>query len=175
MDLIGDYLFAAPSHEVADIHSQHALVYMYEFAHRSEKASIYSEWMGVAHFENALYDFGVSLFPGLSSNYDAADRNVSLFIMELYANFAKNDNPTPQPVSGVMWERYNTSHRAYLRVDAQSKMAAAFSSRRVSFWNDYYPKLTQVKFDINKDMVSGALSGVAMAISIHIVLAVISA
>ncbi|KAJ7384147.1 hypothetical protein OS493_023475 [Desmophyllum pertusum] len=104
VDLLGDYIFFAPSHEVADIHSQYAPVYMYEFAHRSVKASIYPEWMGVPHFENALYDFGLPLLPTLSSNYDAADRNVSLFIMAVYANFAKTGDPTPQPVSGVTWE-----------------------------------------------------------------------
>ncbi|XP_078376108.1 neuroligin-4, X-linked-like [Oculina patagonica] len=173
VDLIGDYVFVAASHKVADIHSQHAPVYMYEFAHRSVKASIYPEWMGVAHFENVLYDFGVPFFPGLSSNYDAADRNVSLFIMEVYANFAKTGDPTPQPVSGVMWERYNSSHRAYLRVDAHPKMAAAFAPRRMAFWNDYYPKLAQVKFDTKHEVVSGASAGVAIAMSLHITLIVI--
>ncbi|KAJ7384145.1 hypothetical protein OS493_023473 [Desmophyllum pertusum] len=69
---------------------QHAPVYLYEFAHRSVKASIYPEWMGVPHFENVLYDFGIPLFPTLSSNYDAADRNVSLFIMAVYAKLRQD-------------------------------------------------------------------------------------
>ena len=175
VDLLGDYVFVAPSHEVADIHSQHAPVYMYEFAHRSVKASIYPEWMGVPHFENALYDFRIPLLPSLSSKYDAADKNVSLFIMALYANFIKTDDPTPQPVSGVTWERYNSSHRAYLRVDANPKMATSFSPRRMAFWNDYHPKLAQVKFDTKKDVASGASTGVAMAIVLQIVLVIILA
>ncbi|KAL9966485.1 hypothetical protein ACROYT_G024567 [Oculina patagonica] len=173
VDLIGDYLFVAPIHEVADFHSQHAPVYMYEFAHRSKKASIYPEWMGVPHFENVLYDFGVPLFPGLSSNYDTADRNVSLFIMEANANFVKFGDPTPQPVSGVTWERYNASHRAYLRVDPNPKMAAAFAPRRMAFWNDYHLKLVQVNFETKKDVVSGTSAGVAMAMFYHIAIAVV--
>jgi len=28
----------------------------------------------------------------------------------------------------------------------------------MSFWNDYYPKLEQVKFDVNKEVVSGAIA-----------------
>ncbi len=170
VDLIGDYIYFAPSHEVADIHSQHAPVYMYEFAHRPKTASIYPEWMGVVHFQNVPFDFGDPLyFP----NYDATDRNVSLFIMALYANFAKTGDPTPQPVSGVTWERYNSSHRAYLRVDAHPKMAAAFAPRRMAFWNDYYPKLAQVKFETRKDVPSGNSAGVAMAMFQYIALVVI--
>ena len=63
IDLIGDYLYFAPSHEVADItHSRNASVYMYEFAHRS-KLSWSAEWMGVVQSSNALYDFGSPLIP----------------------------------------------------------------------------------------------------------------
>ena len=173
VDLIGDCYYTAPTYEVADFHSQYAPVYLYEFAHRSEKASIYPEWMGVAHYENVLYDFGFPLFPGISSSYDATDRNVSLFVMELYANFAKFGDPTPQPVSGVTWERYNSSHRAYLRVDAKSKMAASFAPRRMSFWNDYHPKLTQVKFEAKNEVVNGASVSVAMATCLYITFFVI--
>ena len=38
-NLIGDYLFYAPSHEVADIHSQFAAVYMHEFSHRAKAST----------------------------------------------------------------------------------------------------------------------------------------
>ncbi|KAJ7384149.1 hypothetical protein OS493_023477 [Desmophyllum pertusum] len=167
VDLVSDYIYFAPSHEVADIHSKYAPVYMYEFAHRPKMASFYPEWMGVVHGENVAFDFGIPIwFPA----YDAADKNVSSFIMAVYANFAKTGVPTPQPVSGVTWERYNSSHRAYLRVDVNPKMAASFAPRRMAFWNDYHPKLAQVKFDTKKDVASGASTGVTMAMFIHIAL-----
>ncbi|KAL9966486.1 hypothetical protein ACROYT_G024568 [Oculina patagonica] len=169
VDLIGDYLYFAPSHEVADIHSRVAPVYMYEFAQRPKNASIVEEWMGVVHGENVAYDFGIPLwFP----RYNAADKNVSLFIMTVYTNFAKTGDPTPQPVSGVTWEKYNSSHRAYLRVHPNPKMAATFAPRRMAFWNDYHPKLEQVNFEIKKDVVSGTTACVAMAMFYHIALAV---
>ncbi len=175
IDFIGDNVFVAPSHEVADIHSKHAPVYMYEFAHRSKNASFYPEWMGVAHAENLPYDFGIPFLPRFPE-YDAADKNVSLFTMAVYVNFAKTGDPTPQPVSGVTWEKYNSSHRAFLRVNTNSKMEAAFAPRRMAFWNDYHPQLVQVKFDAKKYMVvSGATAGVAMAMFLHITLIVILA
>ena len=137
IDLLSDYFFFAPSHEETDIHSEVAPVYMYEFARRPSNASLSPEWMGVIHFDNAPFDFGIPLLPPLSSMYDAADRNVSLFIMKLYTNFARFGEPTPQPVSGVTWEGYNSSRRSYLRIDVNPKMGTAFNPRRMAFWNDY--------------------------------------
>ena len=158
VDLLGDNIFVAPSHKVADVQSQVAPVYMYEFAHRA-KTSMGADWMGVVHAENIPFDFGVPFLPFFLPFYSSADRNVSLFIMTMYANFARSGDPS---VSGVAWEKYNSSHRAYLRVDTSPKMMASFNSRRMSFWNDYYPKLVQLKFDTNKKKVSSAATVVTM-------------
>ena len=169
VDLIGDYLFLAPSHEIADIHSHDAPVYMYEFAHRA-KTSFGTEWMGVVHGENIPFDFGIPLLPKFFPSYSTADRNVSSFVMAMYANFARSGDPA---VSGVTWERYNSSHRAYLRVDTNPKMAASIYPRRMAFWNDYHPKLEQVKFDTKKEVVSSARKVVTMGILIQIVFVVV--
>ena len=155
MDLFGDFVFYAPSHQSADVHSSVAPVYILEFAHRSKTVTKLPKWMGVVHGANRHYDFGIPLLPPFSSRYDADDKNVSLFIMALYTNFAKFGNSTSQPVSGVMWKRYNSSYRAYLRADSKPKMAASFDPRRMAFWNDYYPKLEQVKFDTKEYVASG--------------------
>ena len=170
VDLAGDYIYFAPSHEVADIHSKYATVYMYEFAHRSKTASIHPEWMGVAHGDNVAYDFGVPLIlPG----FDVTDVNVSLIIMGMYANFARSGDPNQIPLSGVTWGKYFSGHRAYLRVDANPKMTASFAARRIAFWNDYHPKLEQVKFETKQDIhvVNGAGARVTMAMLIPILLA----
>ena len=169
VDLIGDYLFVAPSYEVADIHSHDAPVYMYEFAHRA-KTSLGAEWMGVVHAENVPFDFGIPLLPKFFPFYSTADRNISSFVMAMYANFAKSGDPA---VSGVTWERYNSSHRAYLRVDTNPKMAVSFYPRRMAFWNDYYPKLEQVKFDTKKEVVSSACKVVVMETFIQTVLVMV--
>ena len=115
----------------------------------------------VNHGDNIAYDFGFPLLPKFSPLANAADTNVNLFIMTMYANFARSGEPTPQQVSSVTWEKFNSSHRAYLRVDANPKMAASSCPRRMVFWNDYHPKLQQVKFETKEDVFSGA-SGVTM-------------
>ena len=166
--LLNDYIYFAPSHEVADVHSPFAPVYMYEFAY--SRATGNPSWTSVMvnHGDNVAYDFGFPLLPKFSPLANAADTNVSLFIMTTYANFARSGEPTPQQVSGVTWEKFNSSHRAYLRVDANPKMAASFYPRRMAFWNDYHPKLLQVKFDTKKEVVSGASTGVTMGAFVHI-------
>ena len=133
VNLLGDYVFYAPSHEVADIHSQFASVYMYEFAHRPKFGFGSKPWMGVTHGDNIAFDFGNPLlarFP-FSSSYTKADRNVSSLIMAMYVDFARSGNPTG---SGIPWEKYTSTHRAYLRVDPNPEMVASFHSRRMDLW-----------------------------------------
>ena len=167
VNLISDFYYFAPSHEVADFHSKVAPVYIYEFAHMT-KVSYGAEWMGVVHLNNVPFDFGIPLLPG---PYDTADKNVSLMIMSMYANFARSGDPS---ASGVTWERFNSSHRAYLRVDTNPKMMASFFPRRMSFWNDYHPELVQVKFDLKIKVVSGASAGVTMGTFYCIVLIILA-
>ena len=177
VDLIGDYMYFAPSHEVAAIHSRDAAVYMYEFAHRSQVVSYGSQWMGVVHADNVAYDFGIPLLSGIPFDYDTSDKNVSLFIMAMYVNFALFGDPTPLPVSGVTLEKFNSSHRVYLRVDVKPKMAASYHPRRMAFWNEYYPKLTQLTFNTKKDVVSGAGASVSMGTflqTVYVMLAMLS-
>ena len=167
VNLLSDKEYFAPSHEVADIHSQVAPVYIYEFARRP-KFTASAEWMGVPHGENVIFDFG---YPQkFESIYDEADRNVSLFIMTTYANFARYGEPTPQEVSGITWERFNSTHRAYLRVDTNPKMTASFYPLRMAFWNDYYPKLAQLKFKSEKETAGGVSTGVTMATFVPVLL-----
>ena len=155
---------------MADVHSKVAPVYMYEFAHRAKSRPSTEPWMGAVHGENVPFVFGFPLLPRALPYYSEGDRNVSLLIITMYANFARSGDPT---ASGVTWERFNSSHRAYLRVDKNSKMAASFNPRRMAFWNDYRPKLVEVKFDTKKEVVNGVRAVFTMETFIQIVLSVI--
>ena len=120
---------------------------MYMFDYQQRVRPLHKAWYGVQHGDNVGYDFGIPLMPRFANLFpDQCDKDISLFLMEMYTNFAKLGNPTPQPVSDVTFERYNSSQRAYLRMDKKSEMKASFAPRRMSFWNDYYPKLMEVKF-----------------------------
>ena len=110
IDLIGDYFYVAPTHEIAVTRSNFSPVYLYEFSHRPAK----NQFEGASHGDNVPYDFGIPFLESSadaegSPNFDARDRQVSWLLMTLYTNFAKYGNPTPQPVSGVTWQQFNST------------------------------------------------------------------
>lgn len=140
-DAIGDFTMTAPTHEDLVLHSKKAPVYMYEFAHRSSLNPSPS-WKGATHKDDTPYQFGFPLMNlTVLQQYDEVDRNVSDMVITLFTNFAKYGNPTSQPVLGVKWEGFNSSHRAYLRIHPTPEMAINFKPTRVAFWNEYYENM----------------------------------
>lgn len=140
VDMQSDYYVAAPTVEVLGIHSQKAPAYMYVFRHRSQRNTA-PAWMGVQHGDNTPYDFGAPFLNITSLNFTDEDRNVSSVIMSLYANFAKDEVPTPSPVHGVTWREFNRTHSSYLVIQGNPEMKANFKPHRMAFWNSYYPRL----------------------------------
>ena len=140
-DEVGDFTMTAPTHADLVLHSRNAPVYMYEFAHISNLNPSPS-WKGAAHKDDTPYQFG---FPSMNltvlQQYDDVDRNVSDMVITLFTNFAKYGNPTPQPVRGVTWEGFNSSHMAYLRIHSQPEMAINFQPTKMAFWNEYYENM----------------------------------
>lgn len=140
VNIMSDYYVAAPTLGVLGIHSALAPTYMFEFNHRSAESDT-DAWRGVAHGENTPYVFGAPFLNSTALNFTNEDRNISRLIMTLYANFAKYGNPTPYRVHGVIWDRFNTASKLYLRINNRSQMGAYYESRRMAFWNNYYPKI----------------------------------
>jgi len=140
-DAVGDFTMTAPTHTDLILHSKHAPVFMYEFAHRSN-LNPRPLWKGVAHKDDTPYEFGFPLMNlTVLQQYNDADRNVSDMFITLFTNFAKYGNPTPQPVLGVTWERFNSSHKAYISIQRQPEMAVNYRPTRMAFWNEYYERM----------------------------------
>lgn len=140
-DAVGDFTMTAPTHTDLVLHSKHAPVFMYEFAHRSN-LNPKPLWKGVAHKDDTPYEFGFPLMNlTVLQEYNDADRNISDMLITLFTNFAKYGNPTPQPVLGVTWEGFNSSHMAYIRIQTQPEMAVKYRPTRMAFWNEYYERM----------------------------------
>ena len=140
-DVVTDYCVAEPTHASLLSQSKHSPTYMYEFAHRS-KVNPAADWLGVRHKDDTPYQFGFPLMNlTILQTYTEADRNVSDMVITLFTNFAKYGDPTPAPVSGVSWEQFNSSHRAYLRIQEQPEIANNYYPTRIAFWGEYYKKL----------------------------------
>ena len=140
VNMQSDYFVAAPTLKVLEIHSQKAPTYMYEFSHISKRSSE-EAWLGVRHGANTPYDFGAPFLNISSLNFTEEDRNVSSFIMSLYANFAKDGIPTPSALHGVTWNQFNRTHKSYLLIQENPEMQTNFEPQRMAFWNFYYPRL----------------------------------
>lgn len=140
-DIITDSCVAEPAHSSLLYHSGVETAYMYEFTHRS-KLNPLPDWMGVLHKDDTPYQFGFPLMNlTVLQKYDEADRNVSDTVITLFTNFAKYGNPTPHPVSGVVWETFNSSNRVYMRIAEAPVMAINYHPTRMAFWSGYYKKL----------------------------------
>ena len=140
-DAVGDFTMTAPTHTDLALHSTHAPVFLYEFAHRSN-LSPRPVWKGVAHKDDTPYEFGFPLMNlTVLQQYNDADRNISDMLITLFTNFAKYGNPTPQPVLGVTWEEFNSSHNAYIRIQRQLEMAVNYRPTKMAFWNNYYERM----------------------------------
>ena len=140
-DAVGDFTMTAPTQSDLALHSKYAPVFMYEFAHRSN-LNPRPLWKGVAHKDDTPYEFGFPLMNlTVLQQYDDADRNISHMLITLFTNFAKYGNPTPQPVLGVTWEGFNSSHKAYIRIQKQPEMAVDYRPTRMAFWNEYYERM----------------------------------
>lgn len=141
LDMYSDYFITAPTHAVSIFQSQLKPVYMFEFSHRS-KHQTSPEWKGTQHGDNTAYNFGAPLLNLIAPhNFSDADRVISDMVVTLYTNFVKFGKPTPQPVHGVTWIKFNSTNRAYLRIRKNPEMAVDFHPRRLAFWNRYFPKL----------------------------------
>ncbi|KAL9966496.1 hypothetical protein ACROYT_G024580 [Oculina patagonica] len=140
-DEVGDFTMTAPTHTDLVLHSKYAPVFMYEFAYRS-KLNPSPCWKGAAHKDDTPYEFGFPLMNlTVLQQYNDVDRNISDMLITLFTNFAKYGNPTPQPMLGVSWEGFNSSHMAYFRIQTQPEMAAKYRPTKMAFWNEYYERM----------------------------------
>ncbi|XP_077999627.1 neuroligin-4, X-linked-like [Glandiceps talaboti] len=143
--------FTAPS----DYHSKHhALLqentYKYSFHYRS-KFDPSPPFQGVTHGKDLVYTFGTPFLEpnrtcpwGCYNNwYDSqpywtnADRDMSELSMTLFTNFAKYSDPTPTPVNGITWDKFDNSTYAYLEFDDVTELKFNYKAREMLFWEDY--------------------------------------
>lgn len=144
VEMLTDFYIAAPTHDLLTVHSDSGLpTYLFEFTHRS-KLKKTPKWMGVVHGDTTAYKFGAPLLNKTTmAKFDNDDKNISDVLVQLYLNFAKFGDPTPTPVNGIHWDMYNSSTKAYLKINKNPSMANQFHPARMAFWNQYFPRLVR--------------------------------
>ncbi|GBM06257.1 Neuroligin-4, Y-linked [Araneus ventricosus] len=77
------------------------------------------------------------------ARWTEADRNMSQFMMEAWANFAKEGNPTPYRLfNNILWKPINEKNYTYLNINATnttSTMITDYRERESRFWNFLLP------------------------------------
>ena len=151
IDLYSDEAFVAPTIEELSVHSKSAPAFVFLFSHVS-KMGKFPAWMGARHGDSTRYVFGVPFLDPIS--YDDTDRNVSVFMMQTFTNFAKTGKPTPEAVSGVQWSQFTASNQTYVNINGASpEVGKNYRPGKVAFWSWYVPKLVGTKFNDERPTV----------------------
>ncbi|XP_070195108.1 cholinesterase-like isoform X2 [Littorina saxatilis] len=117
----------------------HAKQYLYEFTYRATH-STRPAWAGVMHASELPFVFGQPFthdkffaynFP---FNWTAQDMKVSMNMVNLWTDFAKYGNPTPQNVGGGSWPPYSLDSQSYLDIGSSLSIKANLEADRVKFW-----------------------------------------
>ncbi|KAH6930283.1 hypothetical protein HPB50_012295 [Hyalomma asiaticum] len=87
---IGDAFLRCPEVFFGERVSQHkSHVYYYNMAYKSETATHLDPWLGLTHFEDVQYVFGLPLRDSPPRNYSSADAEFSRDIMDIWVAFSK--------------------------------------------------------------------------------------
>ncbi|RWS14970.1 neuroligin-4: X-linked-like protein, partial [Dinothrombium tinctorium] len=115
IDLLSDSTVVAPSVKAGQMHSRlQRNTYFYTFLYASEHGN-YPANIGCVEGEDLPYLFGAPLVPGMQlgffvSSYNKAEVALSETVMNLWANFARYGNPTPNVNSGENNNGNNNKH-----------------------------------------------------------------
>ncbi|KAI8520205.1 Carboxylesterase 5A [Branchiostoma belcheri] len=147
--MMGDLMFVAPTVRAADGHTAAGgKVYLYENHYMpSFLRAARPAWVGCDHTDDWWMVVGapftdIQLTSGDNITFAAADKQMSLKMMEMWANFARTGNPTDQ--TSPEWPVYTTDHPAYMNLDLAPSVGVGLKSDRVTFWNKVIPELARI-------------------------------
>ena len=125
-------------------------VYLYRFTYLPQHLNI--PYWRVAHSLELLYMFGGALADikaPLQSNFTAADKMMSLVMMQMWTEFAKNGNP------GMQWPKYTVAKKEYLRIDSKMKIEKNPWAKQIDLWGKLVPELINVGTGKENNCVKG--------------------
>ena len=175
-----DAAFGMAMDRHADWHSQSVEdTYSYIQGYRGLNAStFYPEWMGVPHNGELPYVWG---YPRLLRNPDVRDDSriyidivgwvdpndidYTHYFQEMWTNFAKTGNPTPNPVNApgsnapTVWPKFSPAGREYLDIDEDIQVLKNYRSRNLAFWREYVSDITGINMKGQKGQGHPRTSG----------------
>ncbi|XP_071971258.1 cholinesterase-like isoform X2 [Engystomops pustulosus] len=138
--ILKDYDFMCPSKYFANFAVEaHNNLYVYEYAHRSS-IETFPEWMGASHAAELSILFGHPQI--LSKGFSKEEQVFSRRLMNIWANFARNGNPSDDDFN---WPRYSVEEQKYAILKADGiDVEQNWNNQKCQFWNYFYPKLVKL-------------------------------
>ncbi|XP_022241664.1 cholinesterase-like isoform X1 [Limulus polyphemus] len=195
IDLLSDSFFVAPNDKMLKLMLQKGVeTYMYVLNYTFEGLEeLRPEWIGVPHDTEYLlitgapfmdYNFYPSSLKLSEAKWTQADRNMSRFFMEAWANFARDGKPTPTYFNTISpWEPMTLKNLCYLSVNTTnltSVMMKDYRQKQSQFWNEYIPSViekilptwppTFQPYEEELRIYSAALWGVVGAVGLFLIL-----
>jgi hypothetical protein len=134
--------------------SDYSPTYTYVFHWKS-----WTDWLpwylGVSHSSIVGYVLGYPFLNETVLNetymvprqwYDYDDRNISDFMMYMFACFAKYGDPTPNITRNVTWQPFNQFNFTYLEINWHSYLWFRYRQSQYGFWNEYFPRMAQQNY-----------------------------
>ncbi|XP_077564215.1 cholinesterase-like [Haemaphysalis longicornis] len=131
---IGDAFLLCPEVFFGERLSQHdSEVYYYNMVYHSTTATHVDPWMGLTHFEDVQYVFGVPLRDFSSQRYSEDDKAFSRKIIHIWSTFAKSG--APPPVGGEEWPMFDTETHSVVSLDRNSsQVETLLQLEKCRFW-----------------------------------------
>ncbi|KAH9367829.1 hypothetical protein HPB48_017690 [Haemaphysalis longicornis] len=131
---IGDAFLLCPEVFFGERLSQHdSEVYYYNMVYHSTTATHVDPWMGLTHFEDVQYVFGVPLRDFSSQRYSEDDKAFSRKIIHIWSTFAKSG--APPPVGEEEWPMFDTETHSVVSLDRNSsQVETLLQLEKCRFW-----------------------------------------
>ncbi|CAL4069036.1 unnamed protein product, partial [Meganyctiphanes norvegica] len=141
VQLTGDLFFAIPNDVIIQLHTRDSLygrnIFAYDFQHRGQSTFLQDlaphlgqDW--VNHADELQYLFSCEWFQPLEKKEDLQMRKIML---DLWSNFAKYGNPTPDRSLGFTWQPVGLETQPHLALKLHSHMEADKRAQVRSFFH----------------------------------------
>uniref|UniRef100_G3MRP9 Carboxylic ester hydrolase n=1 Tax=Amblyomma maculatum TaxID=34609 RepID=G3MRP9_AMBMU len=131
---IGDAFLRCPEVFFGEKLSKHeSRVYYYNMVYHTSSRKHFDAWLGMTHFDDVQYVFGVPLRDCPPRRYSQADAEFSRKVINIWTTFSKTG--IPPPVQGSPWPLFDVKEHKVVRLDNNCSTVETLKElERCRFW-----------------------------------------
>ncbi|XP_064471467.1 acetylcholinesterase-like isoform X2 [Ornithodoros turicata] len=134
---LGDAFMLCPGMSFGEkLSSRNSRVYYYKLQHQSSSDSTTDSWIGLTHFQDIQYVFGLPLRVPKLEAYSEIDARYSTLLIHIWTTFAKTGRPPK--VGNATWPRFTRQSYKTVVLDAESSNVEDLRQLdKCRFWAKY--------------------------------------